>query len=169
LFPGWSIQAHFSVDVIARSGEDPHVESVVRLIDALAGEFRPHFGAVHTLSQAEVSAGGHRPDLVTEPVTILNTSFGHLLRQGIPSVYWRMYLGAPYVDLFGEHRLLSAPVWGAVPHRWGAVLQVTRDPPTNETWASFERDAAALREFLGRAAFWPGAERIPTEVATYGT
>lgn len=171
LIAGWHIHSsvHVGLPQLAPSG----IMAGVRFVEGLAASVGFHLAAVHPLCRAEASEVDDRrvgwseerrpdrlPDADNRTVGVSLPGTVALLR-GLPTLYWRTYLGAPYVKLLGRSHLLNAPVASVTPFRDGLVMQLTDDVPDDESWNTYRALRDRAIEWLGRDAFWPSSNRTP--------
>lgn len=164
-FPGFYWHAMLNLEVQHPATAD--LAAVVRWADGLADTVQPVFGCVHTLSLAELQAEPLRPDIIRpypgsdREATLVPGSTKQLGR-GLSTLYWRTYLGQPYVDLFGTPAIASLPAFAVEERPWGVVVQLTPEAPTDATWPAFRVARDAVAQALGLDAFGPQATRRPT-------
>ncbi len=83
-------------------------------LQAVSVSIRADFACLHTLTADEIDRGRRNGT-----ITALNrkgTKFSFLLaskdlQKRIPDLYWMTVFGKPYVEMFGEEKLLSAPAF----------------------------------------------------------
>ena len=136
-----------------------HLEEIQQFVIEAAKFLEADFGCMMLLTETEVEAG--RKNGTVHPLDKKATRFNfispsYLLQKYIPDVYWMTILGAPYVEMFGRSKLLSAPV-----HRAEAIgesivmFQLT--PTIKDGSADPARHGEAkvqLKTFLGENAFF---------------
>lgn len=161
---GGFTHSYIGVD-IERSGRAT-LDELQRLLLALAAVVRPDYGMLHALSAPEIAEArtSGRPDLMTinriSGKSSIGAGYAKQLAKGIPTLFWGNLFGPPYVDLIGRERLLAAPAAIVREETWGVYMQVSEDPPSDDTWATFRARRNSLMAYLGRDAFFPGATRI---------
>ena len=159
---------HSGLDVTCR-GDGELLPQVTAFADAVATLLHCDHGFLQALTRAEVveAAAAHRPDLHLpwpdgrlDGAALIGSATKELAA-GLPTLYWRNYFGAPYLDLVGRD-LLDAP-WATVEILAGDVVRadVTFDPPTESTYPRFAAARDNVMEALGRDLFAPHASRVP--------
>ena len=95
-----------------------------------------------------------------------NITPGVDLERALPNIYWALFLGPEYVEMFGQENVLAAPTNRVERLRdGGALLRVSPSPLdylTNPS--SFEEAQTSLKSHLGESAFsaWPERQgRVP--------
>ena len=69
----------------------------------------------------------------------------------LPGLYWLNWFGAPYCELMGRERLLSAPAFDAIALGDGVLLQVDERP---DDWDSSDTRYARVLEHVGDRYFF---------------
>lgn len=161
----------FKLYVFERAERAAMAARTARLIDALAVVAPPDYGMVHVLTGPEhrEAMDPWRSDLTgDEEGAHASWGFTVQLQRGLPTLYWRNLFGLPYLELFGRDRLRSAPAFAAEERPWGVALQLTPEPPTDETYGAFREVRERVIDHLGRDAFGVDdpsgqpAVRVPT-------
>ncbi len=160
-----------SVVLISIAVNGPAEADQVRQLGlALADALEPDFGLVHVLSQAEAddarSVG--RPDVATinriSRSFSLSAGYTKQLAGGIPTLYWVTMFGRPYVDLLSTE-VIARCVPRSDARRWGMVAQLSDEAPSDGNWLDFSANREGAIRCLGADLFWPGATRIPDQMA----
>jgi hypothetical protein len=88
---------------------------------------------------------------------------GVKLTKSLPGLYWLNYFGAPYVDLIGKDRLLSAPAHETKEVGTGVLLSLAESGDSWDSPAYVEREQRTI-EHIGRQYFFsrkgPDEEKI---------
>jgi hypothetical protein len=161
--PGFGrIHADLNVSVVTSAFED-----VVGLADALATTMQVHFGLVHRLTDGDRDAGRlvNRQDvrIMNWRTGVAESQWGFTVQisQGLPTLFWRTYLGRPYIDLIGRARLLESPAHEVIDRGDLVVVTLSPEPPDETTYPSFDDARQRVIDHLGRDLFWPSASRVP--------
>lgn len=142
-------------------------DDVVLLADALAAAMEVQVGLVHRLTDAERDAGRlvNRQDIrilnFRTGAAVSHWGFTAQIPYGLPTLFWRTYLGRPYIDLIGRDRLVGAPVHDVIDKPNLVVLTLSAEPPTDASYAAFDAARDRAMAHLGRDLFWPNATRLP--------
>ena len=87
-----------------------------------------------------------------EPGMIVTT---HELRHWLPNLPWLAYFGKPYVELFGEKKLATAPVYRVEKIGEGYLLQLTENISDMEAdYESYRAKEQAVKAYLHPNAFY---------------
>lgn len=80
-------------------------------------------------------------------------AIGVKLDVSLPGLYWLNYFGAPYVELIGEDRLLSAPAFAV--HKVGAgIFMAVDESPSNWQSIAYKERESAIINHIGRDYFF---------------
>ena len=157
---GGSAPVHADVSIRAESGRSK-VSYITEFAMAVANSFTADFGLIHVIAEEEYANG-----LASETMScysrqgkkhvILTT---HDLRRSMPDLYWGTLFGPPYIELFGESRLLSSPAPLVRKLDYGAVyLQLSESPyDFVEDYARLEAIRSEVKRHLGENAFFSTA------------
>ena len=80
-------------------------------------------------------------------------AIGADITAAIPGLYWLNYLGAPYVNLIGRERLLTAPAYEVKPAGDGVLLALDSSPDAWQRAAYQQREQAVIAH-LGEQFFF---------------
>jgi len=154
-------QHHASIRLFFYDPPSPDlVAAISGLIDLWADHLAPDYGMVHSLCAAErtEATSEWRADVEAD-LTGGHVQWGFTpeLRRGLPTLYWRNLLGRPYVDLIGRETLLSAPAFRVEERTWGVRLQLTSDPPADQSFDAFRYTREQVLDHIGRQFFISGA------------
>jgi hypothetical protein len=75
------------------------------------------------------------------------------ITEAIPGLFWLNYLGAPYVDLIGRERLLTAPAFEVKPVGDGVLLALDSSAEAWQSDAYHARERATI-EHIGKQYFF---------------
>jgi hypothetical protein len=80
-------------------------------------------------------------------------AIGARLARGIPGLYWLNFFGAPYVELMGREKLLTAPAYEVKPVGDGVLVALAASA---EAWqsADYKQRGQAVIAHLGRQFFF---------------
>ncbi len=116
--------------------------------------FPVDLGSVHYVGQVEIDENLRDRDEAASVCLQLGPST-HRIVKGLPDPVWAMVFGAPYVDLIGRERLMSAPA-----HTIEEIVEnnilVQLTPDINDVkkdYASFKERRAAFKNHLGQEFF----------------
>lgn len=144
-----------------------NLDSLERLVRALAKAWSPDYGFVHQICDPEIpeAQGRRRPDvIVTNRRTgevDMSAGFSKALEHGLPTVYWLNIFGPRYETVIGTDRLIKAP-WASIERReYGLVAKVTEEPPDDESYDDFRTRRDRIMVELGLDLFFPNATRVP--------
>lgn len=146
---------------------EPGAATDAKLLDfvkATSVEIKVDFACLHVLTVSEIERG--RKYRTVTPLDRPAAKFSFLLAskdlpQRIPDLYWTTVFGVPYVEMFGEEKLLSAPVRLSERLSNGSVLlQLSEDLGDVEQRSDeIERIRSTVKAHLGLDAFsQPGLE-----------
>lgn len=80
-------------------------------------------------------------------------SIGVKLDVSLPGLYWLNYFGAPYLDLIGEERLMTAPVHSARKTGSGIILSLDESPFAWKSESYQNRERIAI-DHIGQKYFF---------------
>ncbi len=128
-------------------------------LEATSIRLQADFACLHLLTQSELERGRcnntvRAMDKQGKQVAFFLTSRDLQLR--VPELYWATVLGAPYLKLFGEERILSAPAYctKALPSD-AVLLQMTKDlTDLEERPTVFDAVRSRVKTWLGADAFF---------------
>jgi hypothetical protein len=132
---------------------------LLAFLKAAGSALRADFAYLHLLTPSELERG--RASKTALPLNKQATRFTFLvsskdLQQRIPDMFWATMFGAPYLEMFGEDLLLTAPAFKAeaLPGR-GVLLQITEELADVERRSSvFENTRALVKKYLGEDVFF---------------
>lgn len=146
----WSI----SVDSAAANQSD-----LLDFIKKASVVLEADFACLHLLTNHELERGK-----INNTVSVLNKSATKFtfsvrskdLQQRIPDLFWVTVFGRPYVKMFGDEKLLSAPVYIAERLQNGAVMLQLSSNLTDleDKQSELERVRVATVKHLGENAFF---------------
>jgi hypothetical protein len=132
---------------------------LTEFLKAAAVELRADFACLHLLTPAELERG--RGEKVVLALDKKATRFTFLigskdLQERVPDLFWTTIFGAPYLDMLGRDRLLSAPVHIAQQISSKAVLlQLTKNLTDVEKHSTnFDEIRSEAMSHLGNDVFF---------------
>lgn len=146
-------------------------DALLRFLGTAAVALKADFACLHLLRASEIERG--RANRTVTALDKRATQFNFFLaskdlKRRIPDVYWATVFGRPYLELFGEERLLSAPAFRKEVLSEGTVLLQISERLSEVGTGKFSSARERAISHLGENAFFrPAAEvdgdyRAPT-------
>lgn len=142
--------AHDAV-YLSASAAAASMEKAVSFLVSLQQVFGIDFGYVHVRFSTDANDSAHYARYTMPFSQGLTT---HHLREGIPNLPWTVFLGPPYIALFGRACLMTAPCARIVDHGGCVALTLTESISPAEAFAAqLERARGEVKTYLGERAF----------------
>jgi hypothetical protein len=133
-------------------------EALRDFLRAASVELMADFSCITLLTQSEIDFGRLNRtawNLDKRATRFDFAIYSQFLQKCIPDLYWVTVFGAPYVEMFGKSKLLSAPVYKAEALSDDIVLlQLTPSLEAVQDAGVFGGKKAVVKEYLGEEAFY---------------
>jgi hypothetical protein len=138
-------------------------EHLLNFLAAASLRLKADFAYLHLTTEPELHLG--RANNTAIKLNKQGTSFMFSvpsvdLQRRIPDLYWATVLGAPYLNLFGNERVLSSPAYSSVRLSDNAVLlQLTEKlADVEQNYEAFCHVRSDVKTHLGKDAFFSPAK-----------
>ncbi|NVB42803.1 hypothetical protein G6O69_33585 [Pseudenhygromyxa sp. WMMC2535] len=168
--PGLPLPRHDTLDINIIEDELFSEEQFISVFEQWSESCKADIGYLHTLTEPDLEQGWAYREVSVEDQRI--PSYGmywttHELRRYIPNIHWMMVFGPPYIELFGESRLLSAPAYRTWKSSDARIhIQLTKSlHDLKENYAHVSSIREQVKSHLGHEAFykpWRATFHAPT-------
>jgi len=140
-------------------------DSLLTFLKSTSAAVKADFALLHLLTDAEIEYGRHNRTITALDKKATQFNFflaSKDLKRRIPGLFWATAFGAPYVEMFGRDRLVSAPAYQVqVISNEVILLQMTKDLADVDRRSDvFNETRSQVKQHLTEDAFFRAENEV---------